>query len=79
MFISREIQKTEQVHVGIRCDKCGKEKTYRENPFEVEEYICLDGRGGFNSKIGDEAKWELDLCEDCFLELCGNYIRYKED
>lgn len=79
MFISKEIQKTEEVVEGIRCDKCGKEKYYEISLFEVEEYVCLHGVGGFGSKIGDEVFWEIDLCEDCFLELCSDYIRYKED
>ena len=63
----------------IICDKCGKKRDADwDGTFEVYEFIQLESVGGFGSKIGDDVFWELDLCEDCFLELCGDYIRYKE-
>lgn len=78
MFLTEEVQKTEEAVTGIKCDKCGKVRYYENSLFEVQEHLCLSGIGGFGSKIGDGVKWQLDLCEDCFLGLCGDYIRYKD-
>lgn len=41
----------------------------------MQEAICLDEWGGFGSMIGDGAHWQIDICQECFTKVFGDYIR----
>lgn len=71
------VTKTEKivyVH-SITCSKC--KIVVSDSDYDFSERIEIEGQGGYNSIIGDGRKYRLDLCESCFLELCGDYIEYE--
>lgn len=46
---------------------------------EVEEFIRIDHTGGYMSIFGDMLRIRIDLCQRCFKEKLGEYIRLGED
>lgn len=63
----------------IICNKCGKKRPAKgDDTLEVYEFVQLRNIGGYGSEVGDGVEWELDLCESCFLELCGDYLQYND-
>ncbi|MFW6310958.1 MAG: hypothetical protein ACOC1K_01855 [Nanoarchaeota archaeon] len=68
----------QEVVTGYRCNRCLRE-FYSDDSFELEEFIEINKVGGYGSKIGDGTNWSLGLCQDCFLEICGDYILVEEE
>lgn len=74
------MQKTEETTiatvkvVGLVCDVCGRE-IEESDYIGMQEAICLDEWGGFGSLIGDGAHWQIDICQECFSKVFGDYIR----
>lgn len=58
----------------ITCDKCGKSFGY-DDFIEWEESVSISRTGGYGSVFGDMTVIELDLCQTCFKDLCGKYIK----
>jgi hypothetical protein len=57
----------------IECDKC--HKVFDSHDFiDWQEAICHRSTGGYGSVFGDGATISLDLCQECFKEICGAYI-----
>lgn len=70
---TKSIKQTTTYTYKIKCDKCGKE--FGEKDFiDWQECVTIRSRGGYGSVFGDEAKISLDLCQDCFNELCGEFV-----
>jgi len=63
--------------VSITCDLCGKTfgKISDENIYEIQEFICIDTRGGYGSIIGDEEEIKLDICQHCFKSIYDKKIK----
>ena len=60
----------------IECDKCHKK--FGEDDFiECQEYFSFRTICGYGSVFGDGAFVSIDLCQDCFKELCGKYVVIK--
>ena len=59
---------------SIMCDCC--RKTF-SNVMDTQEFTCIDAVGGYNSAIGDGARYRCDLCSDCVKELLGQYLRIE--
>jgi hypothetical protein len=71
-----EIQEIKVAH-KIICDRCGREAQFwGDTEFEAQEFVSHRGCGGYGSIIGDMSEWSLDLCQHCFVELCGEYLQY---
>ena len=71
-----EIQEVKkEIVVGIKCDVCKKEYT---DPMELQEFISLQDVGGYGSVIGDGTAYEVDICQYCFIEKLGQFLRTKE-
>jgi len=71
------VKRYESYPVSIVCDRCGREAFWEgDSEFEAQEFKCYADMGGYGSIIGDEVEWTLDLCQHCFVELCGDYIQY---
>lgn len=63
----------------IQCDVC---KKYFDDELDLQEFICLNMIGGYNSVIGDDVRWTIDICEKCFYEQYKDNIRiynYEKD
>lgn len=77
MIERKEFEET-KIYTAIICDKCGMRAEFSgDSEYEAQEFVSLRGMGGYGSRhIGDMAEWELDLCQDCFEELCGQYLRF---
>lgn len=58
--------------VSITCDVC-KEDYYDD--LDIQEFLCIDETGGFNSAIGDEVRYQLDVCSKCQRKLFEPYLR----
>lgn len=55
--------------------KCGRNADAAQNIFEFQEFLSLDYMGGYASIIGDETRFQLDLCQHCVKELLLPYAR----
>ncbi len=79
--IKEEVEKT----VSITCDICGKTYTYdtydteADNILEIQEFIHIKNNCGYGSIFGDGDTIELDMCQHCFKEKLGQYIRITEE
>lgn len=57
----------------IECDKC--HKVFDERDFiDWQEAVGINMTGGYGSVFGDGATISLDLCQNCFKELCGDFV-----
>ncbi len=74
-----KITKTETVEqtttVAIQCDICKKQYT---DTIDLQEFILIEGVGGYGSVIGDGTAYEVDICQHCFKEKLGQFLRTKE-
>lgn len=61
--------------ISISCDCCKKE--YRDI-LDMQEFTHIDAIGGYNSAIGDEVRYQCDLCSRCVNGLLGKHLRLSE-
>jgi len=73
MIFLREIVATEPA--SIICDRCGRSAENEPGRFEFDEYLSIEHTCGYGSIIGDETKFELDLCQHCVKELLLPFAR----
>jgi hypothetical protein len=72
----KETKKVEQsTTVAIQCDICKKQYT---DILELQEFILIEEVGGYGSVIGDGTAYEVDICQHCFKEKLGQFLRTKE-
>jgi len=62
----------------LTCDKCGKTVNL-ENIFEWQEWFSYSTTGGYGASIGDGTTVEIDLCQVCFKNVLGPYLRDVTD
>lgn len=55
------------------CDGCGQEVT--PDDYEFHEFISINHRCGFTSIHGDGNEISIDLCQQCFSDMCGDSLR----
>lgn len=46
---------------------------------EYQEAVCIKFTGGYGSVFGDGGVFELDLCQRCFKEIAGKYVRMTSE
>jgi hypothetical protein len=73
LLTKKEMQEIEVI-AGFACDKCGAEWD-AEQIFEMQERISISFIGGYASVWGDMNKVEIDLCQDCSLEMFQDIAR----
>ena len=57
----------------IECDRC---KVIHDNTMEIQEFLSFSDTAGYgNNVVGDMTRWSIDLCQDCWYDLLGPYIR----
>ncbi len=59
-------------YTTFSCDCCKKEFV---DVLDIQEFLCIDVVGGFNSAIGDEVHYRCDLCSSCVKKLLGEYLQ----
>jgi len=69
----KDIQITRKEFVSTTCDKCGK---IENDIIKFQEWLYIHFIGGYNSIFEDGGEYECDLCQECFKELLGKYLRY---
>ena len=83
MIKYKTITVQEEIIESATCDVCGKTLTqsdigtHGEMGFqeEFQEWHRIRTYGGYGSIIGDGAKIECDICQECFSKLLGPYLR----
>jgi hypothetical protein len=67
MILTEEVDVRTHTVVGFQCDKCKREfrQDNQDHWIEMQEYIYIDGHGGFGSVWGDGSMWSVTLCQDC--------------
>jgi antitoxin CcdA len=68
--------KVVKVITRLTCDKCGEQAT--PNDFEFHEFISVKHRCGYGSIHGDGNTINIDLCQQCFADICGNSLTVSE-
>ncbi len=60
---------------ALTCAKCHKKVTHDSDCYEFDEFISISHHCGYTSIFEDKAKLTLDLCQRCFKEVCGEYMK----
>ncbi|MBC8641573.1 hypothetical protein IAG25_32640 [Caballeronia sp. EK] len=55
------------------CDRCQRRMTPGEP--EWDEKVSISYKAGYYSTFGDGRKIEVDLCQHCFKETLGTWVR----
>lgn len=53
----------------LTCDGCGEQATLEDYTFH--EFISVNHRCGHGSIHGDGNTINIDLCQQCFADMCG--------
>lgn len=62
----------EKIH-SITCDCCNDTFTHT---LDIQEFLSVSDTGGYgNHVIGDMTSWSIDLCQDCWYNLLGKFIK----
>lgn len=59
------------------CDKCGREAKDADNILEAQEFVSIEHKAGYASIFGDGNELTIDLCQHCFKELLGSWVKLK--
>lgn len=81
MINKEKIEIKEEKTVSITCDVCGKtyiDHVENSDILEIQEFIHIKNDCGYGSIFGDGDTVELDMCQHCFKEKLGQYIRTIE-
>lgn len=60
----------------LTCDGCGEQATPSDYAFH--EFISINQRCGYGSIHGDGNQFSIDLCQQCFANMCGDSLRVTE-
>ncbi|MDO6488437.1 hypothetical protein Q4503_12040 [Colwellia sp. 6_MG-2023] len=63
---------TTQKVKALVCDGCGLEA--KANDYEFHEFISINHRCGYSSIHGDGKQLDIDLCQQCFADMCGDAL-----
>ena len=73
-YETKVITEEQEVPVSLICDRCKKEISI-EDDMELQEWHHIDFVGGYYSVFGDGVIVQANICQDCLLELIGNFCR----
>lgn len=76
MIRTKDIQTTYKQTTSIECDKC---KKMYDNIMDMQEFIHIGFTGGYGSVWGDGNTVEVDLCQNCGLEIFDKIARIKDE
>lgn len=60
----------------LTCDGCGEQAT--PSDFTFQEFISINQRCGYGSIHGDGNQFSIDLCQQCFADMCGDSLTVIE-
>ncbi|WP_448247835.1 hypothetical protein [Thalassotalea agariperforans] len=69
---------TTQALTTLVCDGCGLQASANAD-YEFNEFISVNQRCGYGSIHGDGKQINIDLCQQCFADMCGNSLRVTDD
>lgn len=65
----------------FKCDVCkndyggGDDKGQLQNLFEQQEFVSIRHQCGYGSVFEDGDTIEIDICQNCFKKLLGEFVR----
>lgn len=65
---------TTQELTTLICDGCGLQAS-ADDDFEFHEFISIAHHCGYSSIHGDGKQISVDLCQQCFADICGDILR----
>jgi len=68
-----------QILDAVKCDVCCAKYHDKLEDKEFGEMILIKFKGGYGSVFGDGATVEIDICQKCFKEKLGEWIRVRVD
>lgn len=60
----------------ITCNVCGQQAT--PNDYAYHEFISVNQHCGYGSIHGDGNQFSIDLCQQCFANMCGDSLTVVE-
>jgi hypothetical protein len=69
---------TTQELAAVVCDGCGLQAS-AEGDYEFHEFISIAHHCGYGSIHGDGKQIGIDLCQQCFADMCGDSLRRVDD
>lgn len=60
----------------LACDACGEQAI--QDDYEFHEFITIEHRCGYGSIHGDGNQLSIDLCQQCFSDMCGDSLRVTD-
>ena len=58
------------------CDGCGEQASPSDSEFH--EFISVSHKCGYGSIHGDGNQFNIDLCQQCFADMCGDSLTIIE-
>jgi hypothetical protein len=68
---------TMQKITTLVCDGCDIEASV-DSDYEFQEFISISNQCGYGSIHGDGKQIDIDLCQQCFADMCGDMLRVNE-
>jgi hypothetical protein len=68
---------TTQELTVVVCDGCGLQAS-AEGDYEFHKFISIAHHCGYSSIHGDGKQISIDLCQQCFADMCGNTFRITD-
>jgi hypothetical protein len=69
---------TMQELTTLVCDGCGLQAS-TDSDYEFQEFISVSHQCGYGSIHGDCKQIDIDLCQQCFADMCGDTLRFTEE
>jgi hypothetical protein len=69
---------TTQELTTLVCDGCGL-KASTNSDYEFQEFISVSHQCGYGSIHGDGKQIDIDLCQQCFADMCSDTLRLTEE
>jgi hypothetical protein len=69
---------TTQKLTAVVCDGCGLQAS-ADGDYEFHEFISIKHNCGYSSIHGDGRQIDIDLCQQCFADMCGDTLRVTEE
>jgi hypothetical protein len=64
---------TTQKVTTLVCDGCGLEAN-ADGDYEFHEFISINHDCGYGSIHGNGNQIDIDLCQQCFADMCGDVL-----
>lgn len=69
---------TTQELMTVACDSCGLQAS-ADGDYEFHEFLSIAHHCGYGSIHGDGRQINIDLCQQCFADMCGDALRVTDE